>query len=937
MNRQPMKLRLLVLLLVAYSAVAQTKQTKKPVNLPSSKVLLTPAPGDPQTGIGSLPVAVTLSPDGRYLASLDAGYGRLEFQSQQGIGMLDLATNKIAFYTDARLGAKARQTYFLGLAFSADGKHLFASVGSLTDPLATQPGSTGNGIAVYSFNSGHIVPERFISIPPQALASGKHRAPSMKQAPPGTAVPFPGGLAVIAAHGGEQLLVADNLSDDALQLDLATGKVLRRFDLSTSKEVPSAYPYAVVANRAGTRAWVSLWNASRVAELDLTGGKVARWIPLREPTVATQAGSHPNALLLSADEKLLFAALANTDEVAVIETNAGSVLRYLSTRLPGQEFLGAIPKALAQTGDGKRLFVANAGSDAVSVFDLAQRTDKPAGFIPTEWYPTALAVHGDDLLIASGKSQGTGPNASAADSSRVYIANLLHGSLARVSISSSERNLEQLTREVEESNLMNGRTGAIEFHGGSRCGGDSRGRSGCKIQHVIYIIKENRTYDQVFGDLGVGDGDPALTMYGEAITPNQHKLARQFGVLDNFYDSGEVSGDGHVWSTAAITSDYTELIWPISYRGKERTYDFEGGVNDALPLQQGIPDVNEPGTGYLWANLARHSVSYRHYGEFVSTSWCDKGGEGAAPGEEGTPLPPPGKCERATVLKGEPLPDHGGDPPGSPSPYPWPVPRIAFNTPTKPELRGHFDELSADFRLDYPDQLRADEFLYEFGEFVRDRAQGKDTLPAMIVLRLPNDHTIGTQPGKPRPTASVADNDLAVGRVVDAVSHSPYWDNTAIFILEDDAQNGADHVDAHRSLALVISKYSPHAATPFTDHRFYTTVNVIHTMEVLLGLPPMNNNDAHAAVIAPLFTGQGDQAPFAADYRNRDNGLIYEVNPPNAQGASASLQMDFSHADAADSSLLNRILWRDVKGNIPMPPARHTVFPEHLRSPKDDD
>jgi hypothetical protein len=321
----------------------------------------------------------------------------------------------------------------------------------------------------------------------------------------------------------------------------------------------------------------------------------------------------------------------------------------------------------------------------------------------------------------------------------------------------------------------------------------------------------------------------------------------------------------------------------------------------------------------------------------VSTSWCDKGGEGAPPGEQGTPLPPPGKCERSTILKGEPLPANVGNPPGGPSPYPWPVPRMALNTATKPELRGHFDALFADFRIDYPDQLRADEFLNEFTQFVRQRQQGKDTLPNMIVLRLPNDHTGGTRPGRPRPIASVADNDLAVGRVVDAVSHSPYWDDTAIFVLEDDAQNGADHVDAHRSLALVISRYSPPDQTPFVDHRFYTTVNFIRTMEVLLGLPPMNNNDAHAAVIATLFSGPGDQRPFTADYHNRDTGLLYQVNPPKAQGGAASMKMDFSRADAVDSRLLNRILWREVKGDLPMPAPRHTVIRQDPRTDKDDD
>jgi hypothetical protein len=254
---------------------------------------------------------------------------------------------------------------------------------------------------------------------------------------------------------------------------------------------------------------------------------------------------------------------------------------------------------------------------------------------------------------------------------------------------------------------------------------------------------------------------------------------------------------------------------------------------------------------------------------------------------------------------------------------------IGQDVATKPELANHFDPQFADFRLDYPDQLRADEFLNEFSTFVEAREKGQgEELPQFVILRLPDDHTAGTDPGMPKPEASVADNDLAVGRVVEAVSHSPYWDDTAIFILEDDAQDGADHVDAHRSTALVISKYAPGAPSqPFVDHHFYTTVNMIHTMEVLLGLPPMNNNDAHAAVMAPLFSGAGDQAPFTADFRNRDNGLLYEVNPPRGPGAAQSARMDFTHADAADAQELNAILWHERMGDIPMPAPKHTVIP----------
>jgi hypothetical protein len=255
---------------------------------------------------------------------------------------------------------------------------------------------------------------------------------------------------------------------------------------------------------------------------------------------------------------------------------------------------------------------------------------------------------------------------------------------------------------------------------------------------------------------------------------------------------------------------------------------------------------------------------------------------------------------------------------------------IARNVPTKPELLGNFDPNYPDFNLLYPDQLRVDEFLNEFESFVRARRERtKDAeMPQFVILRLPDDHTLGTRPGEPRPEASVADNDLAVGRVAEALSHSPYWDDTAIFILEDDAQDGPDHVDAHRSPALVISKYAPGTADHrFVDHGFYTTVNMVRTMEMLLALPPMNNNDAVAAPMAPLFAGPGNQPPFMADYRNQKNGLIYEVNPPHAPGAKESSRMDFTHADSIDAAELNAILWRERKGDVPLPPPRHTVIP----------
>ncbi len=802
---------------------------------------------------------------------------------------------------------------------------------SLTDPEGKNAGDTGNGIAVYRLQNGTLSPGRFLKLPLAPLAKGQRFNYHAKSVPRGKATPYPAEIAVVKGADGDQLLIAENLADDAVLLDTRSGNVLERFNLSNGKVVPSGFPYGVAATRDGTRGWCSLWNGSAVAELDLRNGGVVREISLLPPRRDIDSSSHATALLLSSDERELYVTLANRDAVAVIATESGKVVRYLDTKLPGQIYGGTYPNALAQSPDGSKLYVANASSDAVAVFDVSAASKTEADyFIPTEWYPTALAVHGDELLIVTGKGQGTGPNSGWEENPQhpgkryhPYIATLIRGSIARVNPVEAERDQKKLTEEVLRSNLMEGRTGEIAFQ-----------RGGNPIRHVIYIIKENRTYDQLFGDIREANGDPSLVMYGEAITPNQHKLARQFGILDNFYDSGEVSGDGHVWSTSAITSDYTEKTWEIDYRGKERDYDYEGWVGDYIPMNAGVPDVNEPGTGYLWGNLARHNLSYRNYGEFVTTAWCT-GPDDSSPASLGG-LKAPSCAQRKEIKSGEELPANLG---GGKNPYQYTIPLIAYDTPTKPELKGHFDPNYADFKLDYPDQLRADEFLREFAGFVKARQAGTgQQLPSFVLLRLPDDHTAGTRPGMPTPNASVADNDLAVGRVVEAVSGSPYWDDTAIFILEDDAQNGADHVDAHRSIALVISKYSPGMAQPpAVDHHFYTTVNLIHTMEVLLGLPPMNNNDAYAPVMAPLFTGAGDQPAFKADYRNRDNGMIYQANAPNAPGARLSSKLDFSHADAADTNILNAILWRAAKGNVPIPTPQHTVFAPEPQAHDPDD
>jgi DNA-binding beta-propeller fold protein YncE len=930
-----------LLLCSATALLGQAPPEHKTIDLPTSKQLIEPVPGAPQKTNG-LPLGFAMSPDGKYLAAVNAGYGTFESNNEQSISILEIATGKVTDFPEERTAPGMPQTYYSGLAFSPDGTHLYAVFDSLKAPEGGQPGRTGNAIAVYGFDAGKVSFDHLIPIGLQKLAAGRTQNPLESEVAAGSAIPVPAGVAAFKSASGDRLLVADEFSDDALVIDAATGKVVYRYDFAEKTMVPTEYPIAVAVSRDGRHGFVALWNGSAVAEVDLDSGALLSKIQLLPPSRETSPSSHPTALVFSPDEKYLYVALANRDAVAAVEMR-GTHMKLDSvfdTRLPGQNYFGAMPDAVALSADGSRLYAANTGSNAVAVFDTRGMKKhgmawiKPLGFVPTEWYPTAVAVKDNQLFVATGKGQGTGPNKEPPPviaghpmlrrRAHTYIASLLHGSLATIDRVKAEADLKTLTDEALTSNREEAAQKHAQFANVAN-----------PIRHVIYIIKENRTYDQILGDLGAGDDDPSLTMYGRSVTPNIHKLAEQFGVLDNFYDSGEVSGDGHVWSTAAITSDYTEKNWQQAYRGSERVYDFEGVVENRLPLTEGIPDVNEPNSGYLWTNLGRHDKTLYHFGEYIATTFCNDRAESAPKAKspkEGTPEMTSAACKRSFIQPGEEIPANYG---GGKSKYPWPIPMIADNKPTKPELVGHFDPDYPDFELAFPDQLRVEEFLTHFRDWVRERGEGHDRMPQFIMLRLPNDHTAGTRPGMPTPQASVADNDLAVGRAVEAVSHSAYWNDTAFFVLEDDAQDGADHVDAHRSLALVVSKYARQGegGKPVVDHTFYTTVSVIHTMEDLLGLPPMNNNDAFAPIIDD-FSGDGEQPAYQADYSNRDNGLIYTANQPKNPGAKESSRMDFRHADQADAVQLNVVLWKNARGSQPVP---EMVLHPHEPQRKDSD
>ncbi len=932
-------------------AAGQQAPVEKPggtINLPTSKAIVGVVPGDPKQ-LSSEPATIAVSPDGRYVVTVNNGYGSFESGYMQSLAVMDTQTGKLVDSPDPRTLVQSNQVLFSGLAFSPDGKTLYGSIVSATDPQGKQPDDTGSGIQVYGFDAGKLSRQRVIKIPLQALPPG--RTTKLVNGVEGNlGLPYPAAIAYVNG----KLLIADNLSDGALLMDPATGAILTRFDLSESDAVPSTYPAMLAVTKDGKRAFVGLWNASEVVELDLDKGTVGRKLPLLKPSDPVAPGSHPSAMVLSPDGKTLYVSLANRDAIAAIEVEDGKFAPkgFFDTRLPGQSFYGAEPEALALNADGSRLYCANMGSDAVAVIDthkltravVAKGMAEPIGFIPTEWLPMGVAFTGGKVYVATGKATGTGPNnfpqrTTAMTESKVryhspssYIATLLHGSLSAVDAKEAEGDLATQTQETLVDNRMKAAQEKIAFqpefaaHGGP-------------IKHIIYIIKENRTYDQILGDLKkdgkpVANGDPSLAMYGADITPNEHRLALQFGVLDNFYDSAEVSGDGHVWSNTAIGTSYLERTWQLSYRGRQRGYDYEGVVSQGIPLDQHIPDVNEPGSGYIWGDLASHGKTLYHFGEFISTVFCTerKGGGGQADPQQGPMLEGKPCANRNEVKPGEALPAVWG---GGVNKWPWAIPLIASNTATKPELVGHFAPEAPDFELMVPDQIREDVFERHLAQWIADKKSGNDTMPNFIQLRLPNDHTAGTRPGGPSPKSSVADNDLAVGRAVEAISNSPFWADTAFFIVEDDAQNGADHVDAHRSIGLVISKYAPHGPSDgaFVDSRFYSTVSMLRTMETLLGLPPMNNNDALSSMMSSLFTGPGDQPAYHADYSNRDNGLIYTANKATAKGAKESAAMDFRHADRAPAQKLNVILWQDAMGDKPVP----AMLTEKRKTIKKDD
>ena len=775
---------------------------------------------------GSLPLAMTLSPDGHDAVLSLNGW------RERGIQLFDRQSGRIAS-TVPLPGA------FLGVAFSPDGRTLAAS------------GGNADAIYLFAWHNGAAILTDSIVLAAKRGAEGTR---------------YPAGIAW--SRTGALLYVAENLADSLAVVNIGLKQVIQRFPTER-------YPYAVVVSAEG-EVYVSAWGGSTVSTfIDAAGGGLA-------PTGQIRVARHPSALALNASGTRLYAASASTDRVAVVDTRRHAVIAELLDPPPAGPGEGSTPNALALSADGTRLYVAEADNNAVALFDLSAATsgvpgargrDALVGRIPVEWYPAAVAARGDTLVVVNAKGRGAGPNVSGPGpwkpSGTVpdsYTLGQLVGSVTTfVGALGDSLALAPLTARVARAN-----------------GWDTPARTAAHyppFEHVIYIIKENRTFDQVLSDVPNVDGDTSLLFFGRGIGPNHHALAERFGAYDRFFVNAEVSADGHNWSDAAYAADYVEKTQSLNYAGQGRSYDYEGTNRGDGVAHLPDDDVNEPASGYLWNAAARAGVSFRDYGEFTVLDSTLRGPSRAA-GYRGT----------KAVMAGHTNPDYPG------------------------------------FDLNIRDQHRMDVWLEEFREFERTGA-----MPALMTMTLPNDHTSGLRAGAPSPRAAFADNDLALGRLVDALTHSRFWGSTVVFVLEDDAQNGPDHVDSHRSVMYAISAYSRRGVV----HRFTNTSDVLATIIEILHLGSLSQFDFYGRPLRDVFvlTDSADLSPYTAlvpavslDERN-------PPAPPRSGSTSRGTRaLDLSGADRADEDDFNRELWRAFKGaRAPYPGVRRVPALEAAR------
>jgi YVTN family beta-propeller protein len=845
-----------------------------PAVLPVNQIL-TPA-GKLVHLAGLRPQALALSPDGRLLAVsgktselliLDPADGSLKQRVPLPPEDVTTPAPEPPSANILKPDTKGQLSY-TGLEFSADGRRIFLS-------------NVNGSIKVFSVNdAGRVHPTYSIPLPPAHA--------------PRRDAEIPAGLALSA--DGSRLYVCGNLSNRLLEIDLATSDIKRVFDVGVA-------PFHVVLQ--GSKAYVSNWGGRRPGAGDLTGpagrGTEVRVDPVRHiasegsvsvvdlaagpdaPAKELLVGLHASALALSPDGRWLVCANAGSDNLSVIDTRTDRVVETIWTRANPADLLGATPNALAFSPDGAELYVANGTQNAVAVieFNPAERRSELEGLIPVGWFPGAIVFDTlrNQLGVANIKGLPIQPKpydeAGADADAEGFNTHHYHGSLSLVPLPSatdlprlSQAVYDNLRRERIEASLLLPRPDQPARAIPERIGEPSL------IRHVVYVIKENRTYDQVLGDMPEGNGDPGLCIFGEQVTPNQHKLAREFVLLDNTYCAGILSADGHQWSTSAFGTDYLER----SFAGWPRSYPDGMGEDDADAL------AYSP-AGFIWDNALKHGIKLRNYGEFMGPTvrWRD--------------------------------PDRRRGPDWTACYREWreqPGEVIFESEPMIESIRPFSPTAYVGWEMAVPDQYRADFVLEELKEFEK-----RGEFPQLVLICLPNDHTSGTRRGAPTPAALVADNDLAFARIVEALSHSRFWKHMAIFGIEDDPQNGFDHVSGYRTTAYLAGPYVKRGVKVSTR---YNTTSLLRTMEQILGMPPMNQFDASAKPMFDCFTDTPDLRPFDAV---PNNVPLDEMNPdPQAladpllrEHAEVSETLNFAQVDACPEDTLNRILWHAVKGS----------------------
>jgi YVTN family beta-propeller protein len=868
MTRRRSALALLLVLAAVIPSAAEGAGKRGPVTAAGWTV----APAGRQFGVSSGatgfqgPLASALTPGATKLLSVSSGASR-----SNTADLFDLRRRRRASYVryDARRGAG--EAVFYGVAMSPDGRHAWASGGGQDVVHAYSVGSTLREVA---------------TIP----------VPS-----------FPAGMAYGRTPRGDRLYVANNLNGRAgatnppghtvTVIDPATNGVTSVIDLGMA-----AQPFGVTFERRGTKAYVTQWLGRTVSVIDTASEATVRQITLSPPTNPLQA-DHPSAIAANPKRDEVYTANANSDTVSVIDTRRDRVAATIDVSLVWNAREGAMPNGLTASPDGTRLYVALSGENALAVIDVARR--RVIGFVPTAWYPVDVDItrDGKKLVVTGANRVGDRPNRCAgpyavgdcssdddliyADAAAETTQTMTKGVINTMRVPRGKKVLRRHTTQVLRNNRVRARL--------------ARPPSWLKaIKHVIYVVKENRTYDQVLGDLGKGDGDPTLTLFGNDSAPNHHELARRFTLFDNFYADADVSADGQSWATSAGVTDYTNKTWPISYspapRKAHRARDFENRSVAELYLTQPLAfdasvfrGAAAPTRGFLWDNAYDNGVSFRNYGMYTTI---------------------PGDC------KGN------------------------GNTSTTTRLDDarfgdHVDEYFAGFNMlcsDHADRLPQWEREFRAYEELYAQDPKRDPLPRLTLLRLPNDHTHGTTAGRATPQAYMADNDLALGRLVDVVSHSRFWPNTAIFVTEDDAQNGPDHIDAHRTLAYVISPYTQTAAI---DSTHYDTAALVATMEDLLGLPPMTITDQRAVRMWKGFARTPNYAPYSAiaPAVTPFGAPGAQLNGPAAPMAARSASWNFEIEDATPEIPLNQAIWKSVHGRDTRAPApRHDYIVGSLPS-----